>query len=101
MHKNDYSIIAFFEAGAPKKWNYVHKLNVFVLNFLNKKHQGWKYLNIYDRRTGKYLKRFYPGQFIPDFLALFFLTFNTLWSCPLSTFINGFNYTSTIQTLCW
>ena len=99
MHKNDYSVVAYFENEKPKTWTYAHKLNVFVLGFLNKKHGEWKYINVYDRRSRKFLKRFYPGQFIPDFLVLFFLTLSILWSSPLYTFINGFNNTSTIPTL--
>jgi hypothetical protein len=122
-HKNDYSCIAFFESGKPKKWQYVHKLDGFV-KFLNQKHQGWKYLNVYERRTGKYLKRFYPGNHIPPFLALIALIFSlsclasTKQAKPLNstfskttfspssypmtfskpTFINGFNNRATILT---
>jgi hypothetical protein len=122
-HKNDYSCIAFFENGKPKKWLYVHKLDGFV-NFLNQKHQGWKYLNVYERRTGNFLKRFYPGNIVPGFLCLLLWVF-TFFSPALSkpaiplnstfgkttfsvnpypmtfskpTFINGFNNTATIPT---
>ena len=66
--KNDYSVIVFFEnEPKPKKWNYVHKLNGFSM-FLNKEHTGWAYMNIYERRTGKYIKRFHRGNFIPPFI---------------------------------
>ena len=67
-HKNDYSVTAFFPSGKPKKWKFVHRLNDFASNFLDKKHSDWKYFNVYDRRTGAYLKRFYKGNVIPDFL---------------------------------
>ena len=67
MHKNDYSIVVFFENSNPKKWQFAHKLNAFC-NFLNEKHSSWKYMNVYDRRSGKYLKRFYKGNLIPEFL---------------------------------
>jgi len=36
-HKNDYSVIVFFETGEVKKWAYIHKLKGFA-NILNKKH---------------------------------------------------------------
>jgi hypothetical protein len=66
--KNDYTVIVFFEEGSkPKKWQYVHKLNGFAM-FLNNSHSGWQYMNIYERRTGKYLRRFIKGNFIPAFL---------------------------------
>lgn len=103
-HKNDYSCIVFFETGSPKKWNYVHKLNGFGL-FLDKSHPSWKYLNVYERRSGKYLKRFYKGGFIPPFLTLilcFALTikaFHKPLKIPVaSTFIYGIYNTATIST---
>ena len=68
-HKNDYSCIVFYKNGKPKKWGFVHGLNKFV-SFLNEKYGGWEYLNVYERRTGKYLKRFYHGNIIPYFLCI-------------------------------
>ena len=111
-HKNEHSCIAIFPDGKAKKWSYVHKLSGFI-KLLNEKHQGWQYVNIYDRRTAKYLKRFYPGDLVPDFLtvfiiALMFLSLQFLqFSYPLNstfgkrplTFNNGFNNTATISTL--
>jgi hypothetical protein len=114
-HKNDYSCIVFFQDGKPKKWNYVHKLDGFV-KFLNQKHQGWKYLNVYERRSGSYLRRFYPGNLIPGFLTFLLVTFSAFLltfskpTKPLNstfnkttfsnlTFINGFNNSATIPTL--
>ncbi|MGA2405278.1 MAG: hypothetical protein ABSF81_00820 [Bacteroidales bacterium] len=66
-HKNDYSVTVFFLQGKPKKWTFVHSLDGFA-NFLNKNHSEWSYMNIYDRRKGQYLKRFYKGNVVPDFL---------------------------------
>ena len=68
-HKNDYTCIVFFAVhpARSKKWTYVHNLNKFS-KFLNGDHPGWLYINVYERRSGKYLKRFYPGNFIPYFL---------------------------------
>jgi hypothetical protein len=96
-HKNDYSVFAFFNnQDKPKRWSYVHNIRVFV-KFLDEKHPDWSYINVYERRTRKYLKRFYTGNSIPDFLLLFFLTFNIIEVC--STFINGFNNPATIPIL--
>lgn len=105
-HKNDYSCIVYFSDNKPKKWTYVHKLNGFA-QFLSEKHQSWLYFNVYDRRTGKYLKRFYRGNSIPFFLPRlvfafvfpFFLTFNNpSLQSPSSLSINGFNNSATIWT---
>jgi hypothetical protein len=67
-HKNDYSVTVFFASGMPKKWSFVHKLNGFA-SFLDAKHSGWTYFNVYDRESGSYLKRFYKGNLVPDFLT--------------------------------
>ncbi|MBN2747566.1 MAG: hypothetical protein JXR34_12635 [Bacteroidales bacterium] len=67
QHKNDYSVVVFLSTGEVKKWSFVHKLNGFV-QFLDNKHSDWLYMNVYDRRSRKYLKRFYKGNSIPDFL---------------------------------
>lgn len=66
-HKNDYSVIAFFPEEKPKKWEFVHKLNS-IATLLNEKYPTWVYLNVYERRTKKYLKRFYKNSPIPDFI---------------------------------
>lgn len=105
-HKNDYSCIVFYKGGKPKKWQFIHSLTKFVA-FLEKDHPGWEYINVYERRTAKYLRRFYPGNSIPYFLtpllfafALhFFLTFNK--SPYRSTFTNGIYNSATISTAKW
>jgi hypothetical protein len=66
-HKNDYSVIVFFDNEKPKKWQYVNKLNGLAM-FLNNKHSSWTYFNVYDRRKGIYLKRFHKKEFIPPFI---------------------------------
>ena len=66
-HKNDYTCIVFYRDAKPKKWRFVHGLKGFA-SFLSDKHSSWKYMNVYERRSGKYLKRFYKGNLIPDFL---------------------------------
>jgi hypothetical protein len=68
-HDNDYSVTVFLSSGEAKKWSKVHKLDGFA-EFLDKKHPEWKYFNVYDRRTSQYLKRFYKGNIIPDFLYI-------------------------------
>lgn len=105
-HKDDYTCIAFYDTEKPKKWQYVHKLKGFA-DFLNSKHPGWKYFNVYDRRKGDFLKRFYPNSLVPEFLLCFLIFLglnNTLKSTfdkatfGSPTFIYGFNNTATIPT---
>lgn len=105
-HKNDYTCIVYFPGEQPKKWTYVHNLWGFS-QFLNKSHSTWVYFNVYERRTARFLKRFYKGNLVPGFLALILLvglnslnsTFNKIPSFFASlTFINDFNNTATIWT---
>jgi hypothetical protein len=103
-HKNDYTCIAYFTNQKPKKWTYVHNLGGFT-SFLNKQHSTWLYFNVYERRTSKYLRRFYQGNYVPTFLSslifivglCFFLTFN-IPSHQYFSLINDFNNTATIPT---
>jgi len=67
-HKNDYSCVVFFEnSNNVKKWTFVHNLTKFAL-FLSINHARWSYVNVYERRTGKYLRRYIKGNFIPAFV---------------------------------
>ena len=66
--KNDYTVIVFLENETkPKKWGYVHKLNGFAM-FLSKQHPTWEYMNVYNRRTRQFMKRFKRGEYVPVFL---------------------------------
>lgn len=63
-NKNDYTCIFFFDGRTPVKYTFVH--NVYGLTqTVFKKFGEYKYVNVYVRRTGVYLKRFYYGNFIP------------------------------------
>jgi hypothetical protein len=66
-HDNDYSVTAFLSNKKAVKYKFVHKLDGFAI-FLNQKHSEWVYMNVYDRHTGEYLKRFYRGNSIPSFI---------------------------------
>lgn len=68
-HKNDYSIIVFFDnTPKPKKWSFIHKLSTTRRNFLDVKHSNWIYINVYDRRTKAFIKRLNKEDVFPDFL---------------------------------
>lgn len=111
-----YACIVFFEDGLPKRWKYVRDLKSFSV-FLNKSHSSWKYFNVYEKSTGGYLKRYYPGNLVPKVLGVLLIcvaliqpiksniTFNTSFNAILkssypqpNTFNNGLNNTATIQT---
>lgn len=66
-HKNDFSVVVFFDNEKPKKWKFVHTLKSISI-FLNEKHSGWKYFNVYNRRTEQYLGRIYKGSNVPEYL---------------------------------
>lgn len=66
-HKNDYSVIAFFDNQKPKKWGFAHKLTTFR-TFLDTKHSEWIYINVYDRRTKAFIKRLNKEDVFPEFL---------------------------------
>ena len=66
-HKNDYTIIAFFETQNTKKWTYVHTLSS-IAKLLDAKHPEWKYFNVYDRRTANYKGRIYKDSKVPEHL---------------------------------
>lgn len=68
-YKNDYTVIVFFVAITPKKWSYVHKIKGFV-QFLDSKHPSWIYFNVYERRTGNFLKRFDKDSLIPNHIPI-------------------------------
>ena len=66
--QNDYSVSIFGANGFLAKYNYVGNLYKFTL-FLNEnpKFREWVYINVYARRSGRYLMRFYNGDYVPPF----------------------------------
>lgn len=67
--RNDYSVSVFNAHGFLAKYQYVGNLYKFSL-FLNDKYPNWDYINVYARRSGRYLIRFYKGNFIPPYPVL-------------------------------
>lgn len=114
-----YECQAFFPDGqTPKKWKYVRNLESFT-QFLTRDHAAWKYFNVYEKGSGKYLKRFYPGNTVPKVLSLlgFLILFSPMFSSSCGTIAlhqhllkntsnkttsttsnNDFNYCATIPT---
>src|SRR5215831_13601163 len=67
--KKMYECTVFFPAGYPKTWKYVRDLKTFG-EFLNRDHPTWKYFNVYEKGSKKYLKRFYFDNIIPKVLTI-------------------------------
>ncbi|MBN1186553.1 MAG: hypothetical protein JXB49_30030 [Bacteroidales bacterium] len=66
--KNDYTCIVFLEGKKRTlKYVYVHSLRKFA-SMLDRRFPSWMYMNVYVRRTGLYLVRYYKNDsYIPDF----------------------------------
>lgn len=64
QNKNDYSVIVFFDDGKPPlKMPYVH--NCYACSqwlTRSKNYTNWLYMNVYARRTLRYIKRFYANN---------------------------------------
>lgn len=64
-NKNDYSIIVFDKDGNfILKWTYVGGLYK-ASQYLNSRY-NWSYMNVYVRRSGRFLSRYYRGNYIPN-----------------------------------
>lgn len=64
--KNDYSVSVFGTGGFLCKYVYVGNVYKFS-QFLDDKFPDWEYMNIYVRRSGRYLMRYYRASFIPAY----------------------------------
>lgn len=64
--QNDYSVSVFNANGFLAKYQYVGNLYKFSL-FLNEKYPSWEYMNVYARRSSRYLTRYYRNQFIEPY----------------------------------
>lgn len=62
-NNNDYSCIVFLANGRQMKMQYVHSI-IRLKYWLKDKSIDYKYINIYVRRSGRFLIRNYPNQFI-------------------------------------
>ncbi len=58
-----FSATAFFVSRPPAKWFYVRDTDKLI-SWLQTKYPGqWKYVNIYERKTGRFICRSYSPQF--------------------------------------
>lgn len=64
QNKNDYSVAIFNSSGFLVKVQYVHNIYKLCLWLETSKYKDWTYINIYVRRSQRFLKRHYKGNFI-------------------------------------
>lgn len=65
QNKNDYSVIVFSNSGFLCKYTFVgniYKLSIFLDN--HQQFKSWEKINIYARRSGRFLKQIRKGDFI-------------------------------------
>jgi len=63
---NDYSVSVFSGTEFLVKMSFTHSPKD-AEKWLNSsyKYKDWEYMNVYARRSGRFLGRFYKGNFIP------------------------------------
>ena len=59
--KNDYTITAYLGSRKVNSMKYVHKITTYVA-YLEKQGIEWSVINVYARRSERFLKRFYKGN---------------------------------------
>lgn len=63
---NDYTITVFKGKTMIKSWQFVHNLYSAKMN-LNRICPEWEYMNVYARRTRRFIGRFYANaSYIPQ-----------------------------------
>ena len=63
--KNDYSVSTYQGSKKGPSFPHVHKLSSLV-KWLDQINIEWSVLNVYSRRSGDFLRRFYKDDMIPD-----------------------------------
>ena len=62
--KNDFRCTAFQGSRQTNFMAYVHSIGTYV-DFLSKQNVEWSVINIYNRRSGQFIKRLYKNDPIP------------------------------------
>lgn len=66
-NKNDYSCIVFKSNQVLIKLEYVHSIYALTKWLDGSKYNEWEYINIYCRRSRRYISRQIKGSFIVQF----------------------------------
>lgn len=64
-NKNDYSVVAFNGQYKVNFMRYVHNVYKYTL-WLRNNGIEWTHINVYNRRTNEFIKRFYFGNYIKN-----------------------------------
>ena len=64
-NKNDYSCTAYLGSTKVNFMKYVNSIYAYV-QFLEKNNIDWSVINIYTRRTNRFICRQYKGDFIQN-----------------------------------
>ncbi len=64
QNKNDYSVTVFNDNGFLVKVQYVNNIYKLCQWLDGSKYNSWTYLNVYARRSQRFIKRQYKGNFI-------------------------------------
>jgi hypothetical protein len=68
-NKNDYTVTIWNGSQYLGKMEYVHNLYAASLWLsASQRYATWTYINVYARRSGRYLSRLYRGNFIPPYI---------------------------------
>ncbi len=59
--KNDYSIEAYMGSKKTNHMAFVHKITTYVA-YLEKNNIEWSVINVYARRTKRFIRRFYKDR---------------------------------------
>ena len=62
-NRNDYSVTAYLGSKKVNSMKYVHNLISYV-NWLDKNNLEWSVLNVYERRSGSFIRRFYKDDLL-------------------------------------
>jgi len=69
MRQNNYSCEAFQGSNRTNSMRYVHSITSYV-KWLKDKGISWSVINVYNRRTSEFIRRYYKGDYIHSFPRL-------------------------------
>lgn len=64
-NKNDYTCVAFMGSEKVNTMIYVHGIYGYV-QWLEKNNITWSVINIYSRRSSRFIKRQYKGDYVEN-----------------------------------
>ena len=62
-NRNDYSVTAYCGSRKINSMKYVHNI-ISYTDWLAKNNLAWSVLNVYERRSGSFIRRFYKNDLL-------------------------------------